>query len=291
MLAENIRIDLIVLNAVLPGSVAGRPSSGSGTSLRPPRYRSCADCGHLFLERGPRVSRGSAVLHPEALHRERNCSTESGSLPADRPGRLSRADELGNPTRSLGVEGPMRPISPATSSAFALISILVAASVSARGGAPASALFDTRVWKTDFSQHAVPFRGDFLGRTAEGWHPGDRRTQAGFGFDGRDLARRPRASGRFRTLRGSACLPPADSHLARDRKRRGRRPPGCDHVLPRSVIPRSPFDRRFEERVLDFGTTGKLRHSDLIMYDRQTESWWQQALGKAIVGELTGKGS
>jgi len=49
------------------------------------------------------------------------------------------------------------------------------------------------------------------------------------------------------------------------------------------------FDRRLDGRVLDFGTTGKLRHSDLVMYDRQTESWWQQFLGEAIVGELTGK--
>lgn len=39
---------------------------------------------------------------------------------------------------------------------------------------------------------------------------------------------------------------------------------------------------------LDFGTTGRLRHSDLIMYDRQTESWWQQAVGEAIVGEHLG---
>jgi len=49
------------------------------------------------------------------------------------------------------------------------------------------------------------------------------------------------------------------------------------------------FDRRLDGRVLDFGTTGKLRFSDLVMYDRQTESWWQQATGEAIVGELTGK--
>ena len=48
------------------------------------------------------------------------------------------------------------------------------------------------------------------------------------------------------------------------------------------------FDRRIRGRVLDFGTTGKLRYSDLVMYDRQTESWWQQALGEAIVGKLTG---
>ena len=48
------------------------------------------------------------------------------------------------------------------------------------------------------------------------------------------------------------------------------------------------FDRRAANRVLDFGTTGNLRKSDLVMYDRQTESWWQQAIGQAIVGDLTG---
>jgi len=48
------------------------------------------------------------------------------------------------------------------------------------------------------------------------------------------------------------------------------------------------FDRRVGTRVLDFGTTGRLRFSDLVMYDRQTESWWQQATGEAIVGALTG---
>lgn len=48
------------------------------------------------------------------------------------------------------------------------------------------------------------------------------------------------------------------------------------------------FDRRVEGRVLDFGTTGRLRHSDLVMYDRQTETWWQQASGKAIIGDLVG---
>ena len=49
------------------------------------------------------------------------------------------------------------------------------------------------------------------------------------------------------------------------------------------------FDRRLDGKVLDFGTTGKLRHSDMVMYDRQTESWWQQFLGQGIVGEMTGK--
>ena len=48
------------------------------------------------------------------------------------------------------------------------------------------------------------------------------------------------------------------------------------------------FDRRVQGRVLDFGTTGKLRNSDMVMYDRQTESWWQQFTGEAIVGSYTG---
>jgi hypothetical protein len=49
------------------------------------------------------------------------------------------------------------------------------------------------------------------------------------------------------------------------------------------------FERELEGTAHDFGTTGNLRFSDLVMYDRQTESWWQQATGEAIVGELTGK--
>lgn len=53
------------------------------------------------------------------------------------------------------------------------------------------------------------------------------------------------------------------------------------------------FDRRLhldepDATVYDFGTTGNLRHSDLVMWDRQTESWWQQVSGEAIVGELAG---
>jgi len=48
------------------------------------------------------------------------------------------------------------------------------------------------------------------------------------------------------------------------------------------------FDRVVKGAVLDFGTTGKLRKSDLVMYDRQTESWWQQFTGKGIVGRYAG---
>ena len=48
------------------------------------------------------------------------------------------------------------------------------------------------------------------------------------------------------------------------------------------------FDRRVNGKVLTFGVSGKLRNSDMVMYDRETESWWQQAIGEGIVGKLTG---
>jgi len=41
-------------------------------------------------------------------------------------------------------------------------------------------------------------------------------------------------------------------------------------------------------QLLDFGTSGKLYHSNLVMYDRQTESLWPQAMGLAVIGPLTG---
>ena len=49
------------------------------------------------------------------------------------------------------------------------------------------------------------------------------------------------------------------------------------------------FDRELGGTIYDFGTTGKLRNSDLVMYDRQTETWWQQFTGEAIAGGLAGQ--
>ena len=48
------------------------------------------------------------------------------------------------------------------------------------------------------------------------------------------------------------------------------------------------FDRRIEGTVYDFGVSGLLRNSDLVMFDRQTESLWQQIGGVAIVGDMVG---
>ena len=49
------------------------------------------------------------------------------------------------------------------------------------------------------------------------------------------------------------------------------------------------FDRRLGERLLTFGTSGKLYLSDLVMYDRQTESLFSQIEGRAIAGVLAGE--
>ena len=48
------------------------------------------------------------------------------------------------------------------------------------------------------------------------------------------------------------------------------------------------FERVIDGQEVEFGTSGKLYNSNLVMYDRLTNSYWSQALGKAIVGELTG---
>jgi hypothetical protein len=48
------------------------------------------------------------------------------------------------------------------------------------------------------------------------------------------------------------------------------------------------FDRRVAGAVLTFGVSGNLRHSDMVMFDRETESWWQQATGEGIVGQHAG---
>ena len=57
--------------------------------------------------------------------------------------------------------------------------------------------------------------------------------------------------------------------------------PLCDTVIA--------FDRRVAGDALLFGVSGKLLHDNLIMWDHQTESWWQQLSGVAIVGDLAGE--
>jgi len=49
------------------------------------------------------------------------------------------------------------------------------------------------------------------------------------------------------------------------------------------------FDRQLGKQTLDFGVSGLLYESDMLMYDIQTHSLWTQILGKAVVGPKTGR--
>lgn len=48
------------------------------------------------------------------------------------------------------------------------------------------------------------------------------------------------------------------------------------------------FDRRAEDAVREFGVSGLLYNSDLVMYDRRTRSLWSQIMAEAIAGPSTG---
>lgn len=52
------------------------------------------------------------------------------------------------------------------------------------------------------------------------------------------------------------------------------------------------YDRRIsigeETRILEFEVSGMLRNSDMIMADKESESWWQQLTGESIVGKYMG---
>ncbi len=49
------------------------------------------------------------------------------------------------------------------------------------------------------------------------------------------------------------------------------------------------FERTLEGKGLSFGVSGKPRKSDIIIYDRESQSWWQQYSGEAITGAYCGK--
>jgi hypothetical protein len=48
------------------------------------------------------------------------------------------------------------------------------------------------------------------------------------------------------------------------------------------------FSRLHKGSLLDFGTTGKVYTNNLVMYDRQTQSWWLQFTGEGVVGDYAG---
>ena len=48
------------------------------------------------------------------------------------------------------------------------------------------------------------------------------------------------------------------------------------------------YERTIKGETVEFGTSGKLYNSNLVMYDRLTDSYWTQIEGRAVIGDLTG---
>jgi hypothetical protein len=163
---------------------------------------------------------------------------------------------------------------------------------------PNSAMADARMWRsewprTDFSQHAVPFR-----EIKSGGPPKD-------GIPSIDVPKFERlAAGKAQGWSASiGDIEPVISLAISGDARAYPLRVLTWHEIANDMVGNTPvavtycplcnaalvFERKLDDRTLDFGTTGKLRNSDLVMYDRQTESWWQQFTGEAIVGALTGR--
>lgn len=158
------------------------------------------------------------------------------------------------------------------------------------GSAPeaGSVDFDTAAWSTDFSRATVPLEEFASGGPGKDGIPAiDRPRFVGIAAAERFLeADEPVAAVRIGTTAKAYPIRILVWHeIVNDRL--GGRPIAMSYCpLCNSTV---AFERRLGDRVLDFGTTGNLRNSDLVMYDRQTESWWQQLTGEAVVGELNGE--
>jgi len=166
-------------------------------------------------------------------------------------------------------------------------SIKCDSAVGSRADASDSPGFSTAGWKTDFAKHCVP-----LSEITSGGPP----------RDGIPPVDRPKF---VEATAADVWLKPQEPVIAVTQGDIARAYPLqilIWHEIVNDVIGDRPvtvtfcplcnlslvYDRRAAGRELSFGTTGNLRYSDLVMWDRQTESWWQQATGEAIVGSLTG---
>jgi hypothetical protein len=151
------------------------------------------------------------------------------------------------------------------------------------------ASFSTSIWETAFSRHTVDFTDIFSGGV------------------GRDTGIVPIDDPSFDTpAEGDEWLDPLEPVIVLEIGSQARAYPLqilIWHEIANDELSGVPvavtfcplcnsaivFDRRFEGEILDFGVSGNLRNSDLIMWDRQTESWWQQLTGEGIIGQHAGK--
>ena len=151
-----------------------------------------------------------------------------------------------------------------------------------------NASISTNGWETDFSRHSVPYSEIFSGGVPrDGIPPLDRPKITTTELAGRWLGdQEPVIAFEINGEARAYPLQVLTWHEIVNDEVDGVPVTVTFCPLCNSAI---VFDRRLDGVVYDFGVSGNLRNSDLIMWDRQTESWWQQLTGGAIVGELTGK--
>jgi hypothetical protein len=155
---------------------------------------------------------------------------------------------------------------------------------SANGGSPS---FSTSGWATDFSKHSVSL-GEFIagGPPKDGIPSIDDPKFAS--VDAADEFLAPREPVAVVRLEGQVRGYPLQIltwHEIVNDEIAGEPVAVTYCPLCNSTV---AFRREVGGEPVEFGTTGMLRNSDLVMYDRMTESWWQQITAEAVVGELTG---
>ena len=152
---------------------------------------------------------------------------------------------------------------------------------------PTGVSFDSSGWRTDFARHAVPLSSISSG---------------GPGPDGIPPLDRPRFVSPSSAAHFLTGREPVIAVAIGDQARAYPLQILLWHEIVNDTLGGEPiaitycplcntaivYARRVGRSVLTFGTTGNLRNSDLVMWDRQTQSWWQQYDGRAVVGTLTG---
>jgi hypothetical protein len=158
------------------------------------------------------------------------------------------------------------------------------------GGADgeAAAPFDTSAWKTDFSEHSVALDEFVSGGPPKDGIPAIDEPKF-VSVQDADEFLDPREPVAVVEVSGDARAYPLQiltwHEIVNDEV--GGEPVAITYCpLCNSTV---AFRREIDGEAVEFGTTGMLRASDLVMYDRRTESWWQQITAEAVVGELTGE--
>jgi hypothetical protein len=147
--------------------------------------------------------------------------------------------------------------------------------------------FSTSGWSTDFAQHSVPLDEFTSGGPPKDGIPSIDEPKF-TSVEGGDQFLEPREPVAVLELGGAARAYPLQilvwHEIVNDEL--GGEPVAVTYCpLCNSTV---AFSREVDGRAVEFGTTGMLRNSDLVMYDRETESWWQQITADAVVGEQTG---